>query len=94
MNHQTHGEQQSECVHYDGECLIDKHGGNPTPEQCEECMEYRGPTRGVGDQVAQMIQITKLDTLLKKSKKKSGEGGCNCGKRRASLNRRFPKNKD
>lgn len=94
MSRQTLGEQQESCIHYDEGCLIDRHDGSPTVEQCAECMDYRGPSRGMGDQVAKLINITRLDTLIKKREDKwTEDGGCKCGKRRAALNRRFPKNK-
>jgi len=48
-------------------------------------MDYRGPSRGMGDKVASVLKAVKIDSLIKKKK-----GGCGCGKRRAALNQLMP----
>ena len=92
MTRPTPGEQQEACIHYDDGCLLSRYEGTPQPEECAECMDYRGPSRGMGDRVANLIKITRLDTLVKQ-KNSAGEGGCKCGKRRAALNRLVPRKK-
>lgn len=61
-----------------------------TPEQlpgaCETCEHYRGPSRGLGDVVAKVAQVTGVAAAVKAV---AGEG-CGCGKRRAALNRAMP----
>ena len=64
-------------------CLLGLYGGQPLKSQCEECDQYSGPDRGFGDKVAKVVKATGLDKLAPK--------GCGCGKRRAALNKRFPK---
>jgi hypothetical protein len=76
------------CEWFDDGCNIGHHGGNPTPQNCAECMDFRGPSRGLGDKAAKVISTLRLDTLRKK--KTEVDGGCGCGKRRAALNKRFP----
>ena len=73
------------CNWYQSGCLLGKHNSDPTPKQCSECMDYRGPSRGVGDKVASVLKAVKIDSLIKKKK-----GGCGCGKRRAALNQLMP----
>ena len=90
MNRPTLGEQQ--CQHFEDGCLLGRFDGNPTEQNCQECMDYKGPTRGAGDYVAKFIQLGKFDTIPKKIK--LPEGDCKCGKRRAALNKRFPRKKD
>jgi hypothetical protein len=51
-------------------------------------MDYRGPSRGLGDKAAKVISTLRLDTLRRKTTEDGG--GCRCGKRRAALNERFP----
>ncbi len=76
------------CQWFEDGCLLGHHGGNPTAQNCAECMDYRGPSRGLGDKVAKAISSLRLDTLMRK--KPETDGGCRCGKRRAALNERFP----
>ena len=56
------------------------------PEACETCEQYRGPSRGLGDVVAKVAQVTGVAATVKAV---AGEG-CGCGKRRAALNRAVP----
>ena len=48
------------CVHLGlkGEkrvCLIGEYDGNPTEDNCFNCMKYEGPSRGLGDTVKNVI---------------------------------------
>ena len=55
------------------------------PEQCASCKNYLGRSRGLGDDVANLLSKYKLDKLVPKSKE------CGCGKRREKLNKLVPK---
>ena len=77
----------NQCQWFDGECRLGHFRGDPTPKNCGECMDYRGPSRGLGDTAAKVISTLRLDTLRRKTE---DGGGCRCGKRRAALNERFP----
>lgn len=71
-------------------CYAKKVEGTPTPEDCNSCMFYKGPDRGLGDKIHKVVKATKLDKFVPKTKK---PGGCGCGKRRAALNKKFPTRK-
>lgn len=77
----------SDCEWYENGCNLGHHGGDPSAQDCAECMDYKGAARGLGDKVAKVISTLRFDTF---KKKKTNEGGCRCGKRRAALNERFP----
>jgi hypothetical protein len=76
------------CVHSrpDPVCLL----GLATPEQlpaaCDTCEHYRGRSRGLGDVVAKVAQVTGVAAVVKKV---AGED-CGCAGRRAALNRVVP----
>jgi len=36
-------------------CTINKFGGKPTEDDCIECKDYDGPSRGLGDTVKNVI---------------------------------------
>ena len=76
------------CQWFEDGCNLGHHGGNPTAQNCAECMDYKGPSRGLGDKVHKAISTLRLDSLRRKNRDDSG--GCRCGKRRAALNERFP----
>ena len=72
------------CLNYqDDRCILGLERFKPSEEYCESCKHYEGPDRGFGDKVARVVKATGLDKLTPK--------GCGCGKRRAALNKRFPK---
>jgi hypothetical protein len=62
-----------------------------TPEQlpaaCETCEHYRGPSRGLGEVVHTVLKATGVAAAVKAV----AGGNCGCGKRRAALNRRVPR---
>ena len=66
----------------EGRCSIDLFGGTPTPKQCDGCVAYLGPIRGVGDVVALALSRLGADKVASKN--------CRCGKRRATLNKILP----
>ena len=72
------------CEWYEDGCLLEHHGGKPTQQNCDECSDYQGPNRGMGDHVKRVIDLTGLDRLKPKSR------DCGCGKRRSVLNNAFP----
>lgn len=86
MNH--HLPPRDSCEWLEDECGLGHFGGKPTAQNCAECMDYRGPSRGLGDNAAKVISTLRLDTLRRKTTEDGG--GCRCGKRRAALNERFP----
>ena len=97
------------CNHWstDKGCALGLFDGQPTKNDCAECMEYDGPTRGLGDVVHGALDAFGIHALIKKSlsetkakneaaarqvkEKKKKEGGCGCGKRRKALNKLLPK---
>ena len=80
----------SDCKHYlNGVCLIQVHH-NPTDQQCAECKFYLGETRGAGDVVHNVAKAVGADKVAKLVENVTGKD-CGCGKRRAKLNKMFPK---
>jgi len=76
----------SKCDYYTfGYCLRGLFNGKPTEDDCLSCSEYKGNSRGVGDDITRVIKKTKLDLLVK------GKKPCGCGKRRKALNKAFPR---
>ena len=74
-----------DCQWYEDGCVMGLFDGKPSEQNCQECDSYTGPSRGLGDKVAKALQVTGLDRLKPKSR------NCGCGKRRAKLNKAFPK---
>jgi len=68
-------------------CLIDMYPAPLTQANCDSCPEYLGPPRGLGDDVAKMIEATGMKKLAKKF------GKCKCGSRRNTLNKLVPRKK-
>jgi hypothetical protein len=50
--------------------------------------------RGLGDTIAAVTKITRIDKVAKFVAKAAGEKDCGCGKRQESLNTRFPYKKN
>jgi len=77
----------NQCEYYsDGFCRAGQYNGKPTEDDCAVCSHYRGPSRGMGDKIAKVLETTKIDKAVKSVLK-----DCGCGKRRAALNKIFPK---
>ena len=75
------------CERYkDDICTLGLQQFKPTEEFCASCDHYRGPSRGLGDDLSTVFKKTGVEKVAKAIKK-----NCGCGKRRASLNKRFPK---
>ena len=77
-------------------CLIGNHEGNPSIVDCMECQDYDGPTRGFGDSVARFIEHAKKAPIFrgKDNTAPTSKGCSGCAKRRAKLNKIFPKRTD
>ena len=79
------------CERYkDDICILGLEQFKPTEEYCQSCAHYKGPSRGLGDDIAEVFKKTGIEAVanvLKKGK------DCGCGKRRAALNEAFPKGK-
>jgi hypothetical protein len=56
------------------------------PTACGTCKRYQGPSRGLGDVVHKVAQVTGVAAVVKKL---AGED-CGCAGRRAALNRAVP----
>ncbi len=67
-------------------CVLEVATPDCLPAACETCEHYRGPSRGLGDVVAKVAQVTGVAAAVKAF---AGEG-CGCGQRRAALNRAMP----
>lgn len=75
------------CKHLKGKvCRLELFGGVPKPSDCASCSSYEGKIRGAGDVVAKVAKVTGIEKAVQAITK----GECNCGKRRASLNKQFP----
>lgn len=75
-----------------------QYDGQPSEEDCDKCLFYDGPIRGAGDRISRAIKILGFGDL---AEPKTNEGttettsGCSgCAKRRALLNKRFPRSQD
>ena len=80
------------CIHLDirtdnNKCLIGMYPAPVTQANCDTCSEYLGPPRGLGDDVAKVIEATGMKKLAKKF------GKCKCGSRRNTLNKLVPRKK-
>ena len=71
-------------------CILGLFGGQPALEDCEVCSQYSGPSRGLGDTVANVFKKTGVTKVVETV---TGNKDCGCNKRRAALNKRFPKDK-
>tara|TARA_R110000824_G_C15169356_1_gene672742 strand:+ start:1460 stop:1696 length:237 start_codon:yes stop_codon:yes gene_type:complete len=69
---------------FEAYCIKGLFSGKPTEDDCLSCSEYKGKSRGLGDDVTQVIKKTKLNRLIKKKP-------CKCGERRKALNKAFPR---
>jgi hypothetical protein len=56
------------------------------PAVCATCERYQGPSRGLGDIVHKVAQVTGVEAVVKRV---AGED-CGCAGRRAALNRAVP----
>lgn len=65
-------------------CMKGLFNNKPSEGDCLSCSEYKGSSRGLGDDVTRIIKKTKLDRLVKKKP-------CGCAKRRKALNKAFPR---
>lgn len=75
------------CEHLqDRKCVLELCNNYPAATCCARCDQYRGPSRGLGDVVAKVAQVTGVAAAMKAV---AGEG-CGCGKRRAALNKAVP----
>lgn len=68
------------CLHLvnSGACGLGLHPGRVSPGTCFRCPQYDGPSRGVGDTVAKMLDSVGV--------RKCGK----CRERQAKLNERVP----
>lgn len=89
------------CVHLKTEprvCLIGQYDGKPSEDDCKRCLYYEGPIRGAGDRMARAIKNLGFGDISEpttnKVKTKNSRGCSGCAKRRALLNKRFPKGQD
>ena len=71
----------------DRRCGLGLHVIRLVPMICASCDRYEGPSRGLGDHVAGVLSSLRLDRPFKGRR-------CGCGRRRAALNRVFPRNPD
>lgn len=75
------------CKHLQGrKCTLGLYGGAPSPGVCAGCPHYCGPSRGLGDVVHKVAQVTGVAAVVKRV---AGED-CGCAGRRAALNRAVP----
>ena len=81
----------SDCgVNRGGCCAKGLYGGRPSAGTClKVCVEYDGPSRGLGDTIAKFTKLTGLKKIADAREKKSGKP-CGCKGRQRSLNQRFP----
>lgn len=78
------------CKHHNGKgCSLGLYGGTPSAGVCNVCDRYDGPSRGVGDTVAKVAEMTGISSVVKYVSKATGTD-CGCGKRRAALNEALP----
>ena len=79
------------CTNYQEDvCILGLEQFKPSEEYCASCKHYKGPSRGLGDDVANALKKTGVEKVVNRL---SGGKECGCGKRRAALNRVFPKDK-
>lgn len=75
------------CKHLDGQdCVLGLHGGRPSAGVCARCSSYEGPSRGLGDVVHKVAQVTGVSAVFKRVVAEN----CGCAGRRAALNRAMP----
>ena len=78
------------CEHRVGPfCAEGHHAGMPTDQECDECMHYKGKSRGVGDKLHKVLHTLGIDKVAETMTKRQGKS-CGCGKRRSKLNKMFP----
>lgn len=81
---------QSKCMFLiDGACMHPRIHGDTTPEKCASCDEYSGPSRGVGDAIHDIAELTGISSVMRLVSHATGKD-CGCGKRRAALNEVLP----
>jgi hypothetical protein len=67
-------------------CVLNLATAEQLPAACGTCGRYQGPSRGLGDVVAKVAQVTGVAAVVKRV---AGED-CGCAGRRAALNRAVP----
>ena len=67
-------------------CAIKAAAPEQLPAACETCDQYKGSSRGLGDIVHKVAQVTGVAAVVKRV---AGED-CGCAGRRAALNRAVP----
>jgi len=76
---------QEKCEFYKiGICVKGLFNYEPSKDDCLSCDQYKGSSRGLGDDVTKVIKKIGLDKLVSKKKKP-----CGCAKRRKALNKTF-----
>ena len=84
------GDRLVTCTHHNGRgCSLGLFGGRPSAGVCARCDRYDGPVRGLGDVVEAVTKATDIKRMVQATVK-----GCNCGERRARLNRAVPFRQD
>ena len=66
------------------------YGDEPSPGICRRCQYYEGPSRGLGDIVHTIAQVTGAARLAKAYERRTGRS-CGCQARREALNDALPK---
>ena len=80
----------SDCTNKAGSfCTLGLFNSKPSENDCASCGSYSGPIRGVGDRIDRIAAKTGLKRAAEVLMNKTGKK-CNCGKRRAALNKAFP----
>lgn len=78
------------CVNFwRGKCRLGLFDGSPSSDDCGECDKYLGPSRGLGDKIANLTKKTGVEKVVRLTTELAGKP-CNCGKRRKKLNDKFP----
>lgn len=74
-------------------CTEGHYQGSPSVLDCLECPHYDGPSRGAGDVIARVIEtLRKVSIKENQDDKVIHKNTCSgCAKRRAKLNKLFPK---
>ncbi len=92
MNEERHSGEM--CRHFNGgECEIGLFEGKPSSDDCSKCDKYQGPSRGLGDKIANAAKFTGAKAIVDLVSTIT-EKDCGCGKRRAKLNEAFPTRND
>lgn len=75
------------CVHLVGhDCELGLCGGRPARSCCFRCERYDGPTRGAGDLVRKIADMTGIGAVVSKI----AGTECGCSKRQQALNAFLP----